>query len=386
MVQPRIFRRQNHAFDAARTEAAGHDDAVQTGEQLFAGFLGNRFGIDPFDVYARVQRIARVPQRLRHGKIRIVQLHIFAHQTDGHALVLVPHAIHHGAPFGQIGHGRIDVQRAAHDAGKVRFLQHQRRFVQNRQRQIFDDAVRRDIAEIGNLAEDAFIGDFFIGAQHDDVRRNAHALQFLHGMLGGLGFMLARSLQIRHERYMNVQRIILANLASHLADGVDEGLAFDIADGSADFGDHHVGVGLFAYGIDKALDFIRDMGNDLHGGAQIAALPFAGDDVGIHLTGGQIGVLVQILIDEAFVMSQIQIGFCAVLGHVYLAVLIGAHRTGIDVDIGIQLLRRDLQPTRLEQPAQRSRRNALAQTGNHAAGYENILFAVLAHVSYLPEK
>ena len=67
--------------------------------------------------------------------------------------------------------------------------------------------------------------------------------------------------------------------------------------------------------------------------------------------------------------------------------LIRAHGTGINVDIWVQLLRRDLQPPRLQQPAQRGRGDALSQSGNNAACHENILCHVPpSHRKFKKEK
>ncbi len=141
-------------------------------------------------------------------------------------------------------------------------------------------------------------------------------------------------------------------MTSHFPDGLDEGLGFDIADGAADFGDHHVRVGLFAHPVNEALDFVGDVGDGLHRAAQVSTLALLMDHIGIHLAGGQVGVLVQVLVDEALVVAQVQVGFRAVLGHIHLPMLIGAHGTGIHVDVGVQLLRRYLKPSGFQQSPQ----------------------------------
>ena len=66
---------------------------------------------------------------------------------------------------------------------------------------------------------------------------------------------------------MHIQRVFPSHFQPHLADGLDEGLGFNVADGAADFGDHHVCVGLFAHAVDEPLDLVGDVGNDLHRGA-----------------------------------------------------------------------------------------------------------------------
>ena len=115
------------------------------------------------------------------------------------------------------------------------------------------------------------------------------------------------------------------------------------------------------------------MGDDLHGLAQVGALPFLVQHVPVHLAGGQVGVLVQVLVDKALVVAQVQVSLGAVIGHEHFAVLQRAHRAGVHVDIGIQLLAGHLQAAGLEQTPQTGRGDAFPQTGDHAAGHKDIL-------------
>ena len=72
-------------------------------------------------------------------------------------------------------------------------------------------------------------------------------------------------------------------------------------------------------------------------------------------------------------MAEIKVGFGTVLGDIDLAVLVGTHRAGIDIDIRVELLRSDLQSAAFEQPSERCRRDALAEPRHHTAGHEYIL-------------
>jgi hypothetical protein len=65
------------------------------------------------------------------------------------------------------------------------------------------------------------------------------------------------------------------------------------------------------------------VGNDLHGLAQVFAAALLVEHVPVHLAGGQVRVLVQVFVDEALVMAEIQIGLGAVVRDEHLAVLIG---------------------------------------------------------------
>ena len=60
-----------------------------------------------------------------------------------------------------------------------------------------------------------------------------------------------------------------------------------------------------------------------------------------------------------------------------LTVLVGAHRAGVDVDVGIHLDVGDADPPRLQQAADGRRRQPLSERGEHPAGHEDEL---LTHV------
>ena len=320
-------------------------------------------------------------QRLDHGEIGVVQLRIFADERDGYALRAAVDAADHFLPLAEIGLRLAETELAADGIAHVRFFQHERGLVEHGDRHVLDNAVVIHVAEVCDLAEDILVLDRLVAAQHDDIRRDAHALQLLDGVLRRLGFVLARGFEIRHERHMDVERVFPPDLQPNLPDGLKERLALDIAGRAADLGDDDVRAGLFADLIDEFLDLVGDVRDDLHGAAEVFAAALLFEHAGIHLARGKVRKLVEILVDEALVVAEIEIGLRAVLGDVDLAVLVRAHRAGIDVDVGVELLRCDLEPARLQKASERGGRNALAETGNDAAGDEN----VLCHIFHTPK-
>jgi hypothetical protein len=72
-------------------------------------------------------------------------------------------------------------------------------------------------------------------------------------------------------------------------------------------------------------------------------------------------------------VAEVEVGLGAVVGDVDLAVLVRAHRARVDVDVGVELLERDAVAVVLEEPADRSGREALAERRHHAAGHEDVL-------------
>ena len=71
-------------------------------------------------------------------------------------------------------------------------------------------------------------------------------------------------------------------------------------------------------------------------------------------------------------MAEVEVGLAAVVEHVDLAVLVGAHRAGVDVDVRVELLHADAQAAVFEQHADRGAGQALAERADHAAGDEDV--------------
>ena len=118
---------------------------------------------------------------------------------------------------------------------------------------------------------------------------------------------------------------------------------------------------------------IGNVRNDLHRTTQVIAPAFLGDDGLVNFTGSHIRTLGQVDIDKAFRMAQVQVCLRAVVRHEYFPVLVRAHGSRINIDVGIKLLHRYLIAPALQQTPQGSCRNPFSQRRNHAACYKNIL-------------
>ena len=79
--------------------------------------------------------------------------------------------------------------------------------------------------------------------------------------------MFLRAVQIRDERDVDEKAVLAPDLKRDLTRRLDEGLGFDVADGTADLGDDDVRVGVSADVIYKVLYLVRNMGDDLYRGA-----------------------------------------------------------------------------------------------------------------------
>ena len=193
-------------------------------------------------------------------------------------------------------------------------MQHQRALIQTGHGQVLDHTLRLHIAEGADLAADV-AAHAAVRTQDDNVGVHTHALQLFHRVLCGLGFVFVRAGNVGHQHHMDVAAVVATLLQTHLTDGLEEGLALDVAGGAADLGDDDVRLGALGQIIDVALDLVGDVGDDLHGLAQVCTLTFLVQHVPVHLAGGQVGVFVQVLVNEALVVAQIQIGLGAVIRH-----------------------------------------------------------------------
>ncbi len=143
-----------------------------------------------------------------------------------------------------------------------------------------------------------------------------------------------------------------AELVADLSDRFEERQTLDIAHRAADLDQDEV---FRRFGEHEFLDGVGDVRDHLHGGAEIFAAPFPADHARIDAAGGDVVALARIDAGEALVMAEIEVGLGPVVGHEDLAVLIGAHRAGIDVEVRIELAQPHGIAARLQQRAQRRR-------------------------------
>ena len=115
------------------------------------------------------------------------------------------------------------------------------------------------------------------------------------------------------------------------------------------------------------------MRNDLHGAAEVFSVALFVKNVGVDLSGREVGIFVEVLVDKTLVVTKVKIGLGAVLGHINLAVLVRAHGAGVNVDVRVELLCRDLKPALLQKAPERRRRNSFSESGYDSSGYKNVL-------------
>ena len=203
-----------------------------------------------------------------------METHIFANNRDLHMLLKAADPPDHLFPGIVARHLPVKSQFPADYIVKAVLVQHDRGFIEAVQGFIFNHAVLLDVAEERDLVHDAPLKRP-VHARHDDVRVDPERLQLPDGVLGRLGFVLVRAGEVRHQRDMNEETVLMTGFERDLPDCFKERLPLDVADGASDLRDQDVRTGLFRPFENEILDLVRDMRNHLHRLAEIFALALA---------------------------------------------------------------------------------------------------------------
>ncbi len=216
-----------------------------------------------------------------------------------------------------------------------------------------------------------------VGAAQKNVGLNSDLEQFLDAVLCGFRLEFARRGNPWNQSEMDEETVFATDFLPHLPDGFQKWQRLDVADRSADFDDRDVDV--FGNAMNRSLDLVGHMRNNLDGLPQIIAPPFLLNDGFVDAAGGEVVAARQFGVGVPLVVSEIEIGFSAVVGDVDFAVLIWTHGAGIDIQVGIELEHGHREAAAFEKTSDRRCRQPLAQRRNNSAGHEN---KFLIHLSF----
>src|SRR5699024_5282163 len=306
-------------------------------------------------------------------QVGVRQVDVLAHQCDLHLVGRVVHALQYGVPGVPGDVAERDGQAPDHIGIQAFTVQHLGDVVDARGVHAGDDGVALHIAHRGDLVLDGF-GDVPVGAAHDGIGLDTDAAQGGHRVLGGFGLQLPAGPQVGDQGDVHEEDVVAAHVLAHLPGGLEEGLGLDVTDGAADLGDDHVRPWPFAAGLGAhpALDLVGDVRDHLHRVAQVLPATFLGDHLGVHLAGGHVRPGVEVDVQEAFVMADVQVGLGTVLGDEDLTVLERVHRSRVHVEVRVELLHRHPQATCAQQVAETGGGQTLAERGRHPARDEDV--------------
>ena len=122
------------------------------------------------------------------------------------------------------------------------------------------------------------------------------------------------------------------------------------------------------------------MRDDLHRASVVSAGAFVLNHLVVNFSDRNAVVFGDIDARKARKVAQIQIGFRAVFGNIYFAVLKRADVSRVEVDVRIAFYHRNRKPAAFEKTSERCGRNPFTETGTHAARHEYIF----AHSAIFP--
>ncbi|SCH06300.1 Uncharacterised protein [uncultured Clostridium sp.] len=369
-------------LDTAIAEAARHQNTVHIGQILRRIGVVDQLGIHPFQIYHRVAGDTAVLQGLHHTDVSVMQLDIFSNDGNMNLGSRMAKSFHHRSPVRQIRFRTGKVQTFAGHLRQMLLLHSQRSLVEILHIQVLKHMGAGHITEQGNFVLQMVVQRMFAPAD-DNIRPDPHTLQILHRSLGRLGLQLAGRLNIRNQGHMNQNRVLMAHIVLELTDRLQKRLTLNIADGAAHLNDGNMGLILIEIAVKTALNFVGNMGDNLHRASAVIAAALLVQNRPVDFTGSNVGIFRQRFIDKALIVTEIQVGLSAVVRHEHLAVLNGIHRTGVDIDIGVKLLHGHLVAPGFQKTAQRSGSNTLTETRDHSAGDKDVFNR---HVRYLLQK
>ena len=121
------------------------------------------------------------------------------------------------------------------------------------------------------------------------------------------------------------------------------------------------------------------MRDHLHGRAKEVALALLAQDGVPDRARAVARVAEEVLVDEALVVADVEVGLGPVLGHEDLAVLERAHRPRVDVQVGVELLKLDAQTAGFQEAPERCGDDSLAERRDHSPRDEYVLRGPCAH-------
>ena len=358
------------AFDAAVAEAAGDEDSVETLE--FGGdvFVCEGFGVDAADVDLAVVGNAAVRDGFVDGFVGVLQFDVFSDDADGDFAGGVFYAADDLLPDVLLRAGFFDAEEFDHEIVNAFFLEFEGEFVDGVDVGAADDGFDGDVAEEGDFFAEADVERMTVAAADEDVGLDADFAELGDGLLSGFCLQLAGGLHEGDEGDVDENAVAGADFEGELAEGFDEGESFDVAGGSADFGDEDIDV--FSALVDAFLDFVCDVGNDLDGVAEVDAFALFLDDVFVNLAGAHAVDAREFSAGETFVVAEVEVGFGAVFEDVDFAVLEGAHGAWVHVDVGIQFEHGDFQTATFKDRGQGCCGNTFAKGRDNPASNEYI--------------
>ena len=132
--------------------------------------------------------------------------------------------------------------------------------------------------------------------------------------------------------------IAMTQLPNDLTHSLYIWLRLYVTHSTTNLSDHYIKFTCLAKKHHPAFDLISDMRDHLHGFAEICSFTFFVDDILINTAGSHVIGLRCRYIEETLIMPEVEIGLCAVFGHIAFAMFVWIEGARIYIDIRVKFL------------------------------------------------
>ena len=296
---------------------------------------------------------------------------VLAHQGDRDLFLRVSQVLEERPPFPQVLSLRTKPEGLHRILRETLAVEEQGDVVDRRRIGRADHAFHGDVGEERDLLLDVRFERVFTPGD-DHVGLDPRRSEFSDALLRRLRFLLADGTHDGHKGRVHEQDILLPDLLAELADRFEEGHPLDVSDRPTNLDEDDVGVFLLPDLAEQGLDLIRDVRDDLHGLSEVVASTLFLNDRPVDLPRRDVVIPGQIHIEEPLVIPEVQVDLRPVVEDEHLPVLVRVHRTGVHVQVGIDLDRTDLQSLRLQEDANGRSADALPEARQNATRDDDI--------------
>ena len=209
-----------------------------------------------------------------------------------------------------------------------------------------------------------------VGAAEEEIGFDSRFPQKLDRMLTRLRLLLTNHTHDRNHADVDVAEIVRTHLVLQLLESLQVHGRFNVADGTSELNQTDIGAAGLAVDrdlgnlIDPLLDRVSYMRDHLHSLSQVVTIALLLDDLVVDLTRRDIVTRSKGDVQEALVVTQVEIRLTAVLQNINFAVLKRGHGASVDVQVWIDLHRRNSVAMCLENDTETRNSCPLTQTGH----------------------
>ena len=144
---------------------------------------------------------------------------------------------------------------------------------------------------------------------------------------------------------MTKNSILMSNLMLELSYCLQEWLALDITNSTANFDNGNLYIVRRVITVKSALDFISNMWNYLNCTSTKISTTFFLKYCPVNFTSSNIRILVKAFVNESLIVSKVKFCLCTIISYENFSVLNWIHCSWVNINVWVKLLHCNLETT-----------------------------------------